>query len=81
MSDITNTPIVSIIIPCMNEENTIGICIQKAISTLKREGLEGEIIVSDSSTDRSREIAQDMGVKVVIPTVKGYGNAYLEGIR
>ncbi len=81
MSDINNTPIVSIIIPCMNEENTIGICIQKALSTLKRECLKGEIIVSDSSTDRSREIAQNMGVKVVIPTEKGYGNAYLEGVR
>lgn len=81
MSDINNTPIVSIIIPCMNEENTIGKCIEKALSTLKREGYEGEIIVSDSSTDRSREIAQDMGVKVVIPTEKGYGSAYIEGIR
>lgn len=79
--DTKDIPLVSIIIPCMNEEKTIGICIQKALSTLKREGLEGEIIVSDSSTDRSREIAQNMGVKVVIPTVKGYGNAYFEGIR
>lgn len=88
MSDIKQSdikkPLVSIIIPCMNEEKTIGICIQKALSTLKREGLEGEIIVSDSSTDRSREIAQNMGVKVVkvvIPEHKGYGNAYTEGIR
>lgn len=79
--DIHNTPLVSVIIPCMNEEKTIGICIQKALSTLKRESLEGEIIVSDSSTDRSREIAQNMGIKVVIPIRKGYGNAYLEGIR
>ncbi len=74
-------PLVSIIIPCMNEEKTIGACIRKALSTFKREDCEGEIIVSDSSTDRSREIAQNMGVKVVIPTIKGYGNAYLEGIR
>lgn len=74
-------PLVSIIIPCMNEEETIGICIQKALSTLEREGIEGEIIVSDSSTDKSREIAQNMGVKVVIPTEKGYGNAYSEGIK
>lgn len=82
MSDIKQHDIiVSIIIPCMNEEKTIGVCIQKTLSSLKREGLEGEIIVSDSSTDRSREIAQNMGVKIVIPTGKGYGNAYLEGIR
>ena len=81
MSNIKNTPIVSIIIPCMNEENTIGECIQKALSTLKREGLEGEIIVSDSSTDNSRKIAQDMGVKVIIPIGKGYGNAYIESMK
>jgi len=81
MPDINTTTTVSIIIPCMNEEKTIGICIQKALSSLKREGLEGEIIVSDNSTDRSREIAQNMGVKVVIPIHKGYGNAYAEGIK
>ena len=81
MSDTIKRPLVSIIIPCMNEEKTIGICIQKALSTLKREDIDGEIIVSDNSTDKSREIAQSMGVKVVIPADKGYGNAYLEGIR
>ncbi len=76
-----STPLVSIIIPCMNEEKTVGNCIQKAILTLKKEGLEGEIIVSDNSTDNSREIARRMGAKVVIPKNKGYGNAFLEGIR
>ena len=74
-------PQVSIIIPCMNEEKTIGSCIKKALSTLKQEKLEGEIIVSDNSTDNSREIARRMGAKVVIPRNKGYGNAYLKGLR
>ncbi|TRZ89940.1 MAG: glycosyltransferase family 2 protein [Methanosarcinales archaeon] len=72
---------ISVIIPCMNEEKTIGKCIQKARAALKKEGLDGEIIVSDNSTDRSREIAQQMGAKVVIPMNRGYGNAYMEGIR
>lgn len=76
-----NSPLVSIIIPCMDEEKTIGIVIEKALSTLKKEGLEGEIIVSDNSTDNSREIALSMGAKVVIPVNKGYGNAFLEGFR
>lgn len=76
-----NTPLVSIIIPCMNEEKTIGSCILKAQSTLKREGLAGEIIIPDNSTDNSREIAIKMGAKIVIPQKKGYGNAYLEGFR
>ena len=76
-----SSPLVSIIIPCMNEEKTIGSCIQKALSTLEREEWDGEIIVSDNSTDNSREIAQQMGAKVVIPLNRGYGNAYLEGLR
>ncbi|MCE8422715.1 MAG: glycosyltransferase family 2 protein, partial [Candidatus Methanoperedens sp.] len=62
-------------------EKTIGICIQKALKTLKKEGLEGEIIIPDNSTDNSRDIAIKMGVKVVIPLNKGYGNAFLEGFK
>lgn len=71
---------ISIIIPCMNEERTIGSCIGKALRVLKQEGLRGEVIVSDSSTDNSREIARNLGATIVIPQEKGYGNAYLEGI-
>ncbi|MCK5608125.1 glycosyltransferase family 2 protein [Candidatus Pacearchaeota archaeon] len=74
-------PFVSVIIPCMNEEKTIGSCIWKAQSVFKYEGLDGEIIVSDSSTDNSRHIAESMGAKVVVPENKGYGNAYIEGIK
>ena len=76
-----NKPRVSIIIPSLNEEKTIGSCIQKALLSLKNEGIDGEIIVSDSSSDNSREIAISMGAKVVLPVNKGYGNAYFEGIR
>lgn len=74
-------PVESIIIPCMNEEKTVGSVIGKALSTLKQEGLEGEIIVADNSTDNSREIARRLGAKIVIPQKNGYGSAYLEGIR
>ncbi len=74
-------PLVSIIIPCKDEEKTIGIVIGKAVSTLKQEGLEGEIIVSDNSTDNSGDIAQKLGAKIVTPKKNGYGSAYLEGIR
>lgn len=81
MNGMMSLPPVSVIIPCMNEEKTIGRCIQKARAALEKEGLEGEIIVSDNSTDRSREIAGDLGAKVVIPLNKGYGNSYMEGIR
>lgn len=81
INDIMSENTISVIIPCMNEEKTIGKCIQKAREALKKEGLAGEIIVSDNSTDRSREIAHQMGAKVVIPMKRGYGNAYMEGIR
>lgn len=81
MLNTMSPPLVSIIIPCMNEEKTIGICIQKALQTLKNEGWEGEIIISDNSTDNSRDIATKLGAKVVIPLNKGYGNAFLEGFR
>ncbi|MDO8725668.1 MAG: glycosyltransferase family 2 protein [Candidatus Methanoperedens sp.] len=76
-----NKPRVSIIIPSLNEEKTIGSCIQKALLSLKNEDIDGEIIVSDSSSDNSRAIAISMGAKVVLPVNKGYGNAYFEGIR
>ncbi len=81
MNGMMSQPAVSVIIPCMNEEKTIGRCIQKARNALEKEGFEGEIIVSDNSIDGSREIAGNMGAKVVIPLNKGYGNAYMEGIR
>ncbi|NTV78673.1 MAG: glycosyltransferase family 2 protein [Clostridiales bacterium] len=72
-------PRVSIVMPSMNEESTIRTCILKAQSFFKNYGLEGEIIVVDNSTDRTAEIASSMGA-VVIPSVKGYGNAYLKGL-
>jgi glycosyltransferase involved in cell wall biosynthesis len=81
MLNTMSSPLVSIIIPCMNEDKTIGICIQKALQTLKDEGWEGEIIISDNSTDNSRDIAIKLGAKVVLPLNKGYGNAFLEGFR
>lgn len=81
MLDMMSQPLVSIIIPCMNEEKTIGVCIKKALSSLRQEGLEGEIIISDNSTDNSRAIARELGARIVVPKNKGYGNAFLEGFR
>lgn len=78
-ADITKIPLVSVVIPCMNEEKTIGRCIEKARASMAEQGFEGEIIVTDNSTDNSKEIAKSLGAKVVTPHSKGYGNAYLEG--
>jgi len=74
-------PEVSVVIPSMNEEDTIGICIEKINRVFREHGINGEIIVADNSTDRTPEIAKSLGAKVVVPDKKGYGYAYLYGLR
>jgi hypothetical protein len=69
-------PLVSAIIPCLNEERTLGICIRKALDAFARRGIWGEVVVGDNgSTDRSVEIAQELGARVVHQPIKGYGAA------
>ncbi len=71
---------VSIILPCLNEEQTIGICIAKAMTFLKENNISGEIIVADNgSMDRSSEIANSKGAKVYHIEERGYGNALRGG--
>jgi glycosyltransferase involved in cell wall biosynthesis len=66
--------------PCLNEEETIGICVEKALEGIARTGLPGEVIVSDNgSEDRSIEIAGRLGARVINAPKRGYGNAYLAG--
>lgn len=73
-------PELSIVLPCLNEEKTVGTCIRKAQAFLQRSGVNGEVIVADNgSTDRSVEIAQSQGARVVHITEKGYGNALRGG--
>jgi glycosyltransferase involved in cell wall biosynthesis len=67
---------VSAIIPCLNEELTLGICIRKAQEAFARRGIKGEVVVGDNgSTDRSVEIAESLGARVIHQPVKGYGAA------
>jgi hypothetical protein len=69
-------PVVSAIIPCLNEEATIGICVAKALDAFARRGIAGEVVVGDNgSTDRSVEIAEGLGARVVHQPIKGYGAA------
>jgi len=76
-----HTPELSVILPCLDEEATIGACIKQVRETLVRHDLSWEIIVADNgSVDQSREIAEGMGVRVVLVERKGYGSALKGGI-
>jgi glycosyltransferase involved in cell wall biosynthesis len=71
----------SIVMPCLNEQETVGVCVRKAMSALRDAGISGEVIVADNgSTDDSVEIARAEGAKVVNIEAKGYGNALKGGI-
>lgn len=73
---------VSVVIPCLNEEQSIGVVIEKAQNTLARMGMCGEVVVADNgSVDRSVEIALSKGARVVLVRQKGYGNALRGGIE
>ena len=74
-------PELSIVMPCLNEAETLGTCIQKAQAFLHQYQVAGEIVVADNgSTDGSQEIAILMGARVVHVEAKGYGNALMGGI-
>ncbi len=72
----------SIVIPCLNESETVEICIQKAFNFLRRHNIDGEVIVADNgSIDGSLDIAQRNGAKIVCVDKKGYGSALMGGIK
>jgi len=76
----SDRPLVSVVMPCLNEEETIGTCIQTIQRTFAQAAMHGEIIVCDNgSTGRSVAITERMGVRVVDEPERGYGNAYLKG--
>jgi hypothetical protein len=78
---VTAKPVdISIVLPCLNEEDAIGGCIETIKSVIAAEHLNAEILVVDNaSTDRSAEIARAHGARVVSQPVRGYGSAYQKG--
>mgnify|MGYP001175526398 CR=1 FL=1 len=71
----------TILMPCLNEAETLAACIGKAKGFLERAGIAGEVLIADNgSTDGSQEIATGMGARVVPVAQKGYGAALLGGI-
>ncbi|WMX12487.1 MULTISPECIES: glycosyltransferase family 2 protein [unclassified Aureispira] len=72
----------TILMPCLNEELTLGTCIKKAKKYLEENNIRGEIVIGDNgSTDRSIEIAESLGARVINIPQKGYGSALIGGIK
>src|SRR5438067_13488617 len=78
----TTLPVeVSVVIPCLNEANSLAFCVDKAVNAFRASGLTGEVIVADNgSTDGSIQIAEEHGARVVHVPERGYGSALRAGI-
>jgi glycosyltransferase involved in cell wall biosynthesis len=76
----TEVPLVSVVIPCLNEAENIEECVSAALAALRRMGVAGEVVVADNnSEDDSAHLAERAGARVVVERRRGYGSAYLAG--
>jgi len=79
---VTDATDLTVVMPCLNEAETLGRCIDKARLGIERSGVRGEILVADNgSEDDSVQIALNRGARVVHVKEKGYGNALRGGIQ
>ncbi|MCW3019247.1 MAG: glycosyl transferase family 2 [Solirubrobacterales bacterium] len=79
-ADDHGAPLVSVVIPCLNEAENIERCVTAALSALDGMGVPGEVVVADNgSEDDSATLAQRAGARVVVERRRGYGSAYLAG--
>jgi len=73
---------ISVIMPCLNEERSLGDCIDQVKEVIKKQNYHAEIIVVDNgSKDKSKQIAIEKEVRLIEEPKKGYGNAYISGIN
>src|SRR5579871_5410188 len=78
----TNAPEVSVVMPCLNEAETLAACINQIQTMFREHEIAGEIIIADNgSTDGSQAIAANLGARVVPVSKRGYGNALMGGIE
>ncbi|HTL59594.1 MAG TPA: glycosyltransferase family 2 protein [Candidatus Limnocylindrales bacterium] len=78
----SEAPEVSVVMPCLNEADTLRQCLRKAWLALAQAGIESEIIVADNgSTDASLAIAEEHGARIIRVEKKGYGSALMAGIE
>lgn len=79
-ADSAARPELTVLMPCLNEAETVGVCVQKARDCMDKMGVSGEVVVADNgSTDGSRQIAEDTGARVVNVPIRGYGAALYYG--
>jgi len=71
----------TVVMPCLNEAETVATCVRKAVKFIADSGISGEVVVADNgSTDGSQRLAEEAGARVVAVAEKGYGNALMSGI-
>jgi glycosyltransferase involved in cell wall biosynthesis len=76
----TESPLVSVVIPCLNEAENIESCVTAALEAIVRMGVAGEVLVADNnSEDDSAQLAERAGARVIVERRRGYGSAYLAG--
>jgi glycosyltransferase involved in cell wall biosynthesis len=76
-----NAPEVSVVIPCLNEEYTIGKCVKKCLEAFRQDAIDGEVVVIDNgSSDATFSAAGRENARVVLHTIRGYGSALMRGI-
>jgi glycosyltransferase involved in cell wall biosynthesis len=81
LAPLPDAPEVTVVMPCLNEAETLALCVEQVQHTFRIHNISGEIVVADNgSTDGSPEIAQRMGARVVPVQRKGYGSALMGGI-
>ena len=81
MSNATHDLELSVVMPCLNEARTIGLCVLEALASMAQAGIAGEVVIADNgSTDGSQALAEKHGARVVSIAAKGYGNALRGGI-
>ncbi len=81
-SSVSGSLELTVLMPCLNEAETVGACVQKALDYLRRSGILGEVLVADNgSRDGSQDIARRFGARVVDVPVKGYGAAIRAGVE
>ena len=72
----------SVVMPCLNEADTVGVCVEKAVRAMREAGVNGEVVLADNgSTDASKQIAVDNGARTIDVPIRGYGAALMHGIE